>query len=105
MYFQQGAWEERNNLSKIGVDKYIEEKLLVMDVNAPSLLPLSKIYEISEWEEYWKLEEIDRHTKELNIKLPKMNVSKIKTSFTKRQKIRLRSWAEKDCELFNYEVF
>lgn len=75
-----------------------------MDINAPSLLPLCKLYEVSEWETFWKLEDIDSHAKDFEIDIPNLNVSKSKQSFTDKQKLDLRPWAEKDCELFDYEV-
>lgn len=104
MYYQHKVWSDHNNLPQIDVDTYIKDKLLAMDFNAPNLLPLSGLYEVSQWDEYWKLEDIDEHVKDFNVKILKMNVSKIKTNFTKEQKAQLRPWAEKDCELFDYEV-
>ncbi len=104
MYSQHRVWCDHNNLAQIDVDTYIREKLLVMDVNAPSLLPLSKLYQVSEWVIFWKLENIDSHTKEFDIDIPNLNVSKSKQFFTDKQKEELRPWAEKDCKLFEYEV-
>lgn len=104
MYSQHKVWCDHNNLPQIDIDTYIREKLLVMDINAPSLLPLCKLYEVSEWETFWKLEDIDSHAKDFEIDIPNLNVSKSKQSFTDKQKLDLRPWAEKDCELFDYEV-
>ena len=106
MYFQHGKWTKKNNLPSIDLDTYIDTKLLPMDQNAPMLLPISKLYEISNWKEYWKLEDLDKHILEVfGVTTDRLNVSSDRLTLNEEQKVRLRPWAEQDCKNFNYEVF
>jgi len=106
MYFQHTRWTKKNNLPEIDIDTYIDEKLLRMDPNAPMLLPISKLYQASNWEEFWRLEELDERILEtFGITIGRQNVSPNTITLNNEQKRRLRPWAEQDCENFNYEVF
>jgi hypothetical protein len=70
------------------------------------LLPISKLYQVSNWEEFWRLEELDERILEtFGITIERQNVSSNTITLNNEQKRRLRPWAEQDCENFNYEVF
>ncbi len=106
MYFQHTRWTKENDLPEIDINTYIDTKLLHMDPNAPMLLPISKLYQVSNWEEFWKLEELDeRFLETFGITVGRQNVSPNTIILNNEQKKRLRPWAEQDCKIFNYEVF